>query len=546
MSKMSKAVDTMKEVSELRLDETVTNFMGGDSYKINPLDTLKMIAASSIMGEPSYYRDSKSSKKYCVNSLVSDFVVTPDWFDNKTTDEIFTKAIDKALVYDFLGTLHLAVELRDTYNMRLNPQVIMVRAAVHPYRKKFTSENPGVFGALNQKVMRRADEPLTQITYYLYINGGKKNNIPSILKRSWANRISALTPYEIAKYRNHEVGMIDGVRISHATSEVIDELMSTGKVEVAVDNMTWENLRSAGKSWKEILQTIRVPHMALLRNLRGIFTEIEDIEFCKEVLEQLKGGVLKGKQFPFRYWSALQAIKGSTCNHKPLLTDALEECMDIALANMPKLEGKTMCLSDNSGSAWGSFNSEYGTVTVANIDNLSSVMTACNSDEGYVGKFGDRLKIYPINHRNGVLSQANDVNSSRGSDVGGATEGGIWLFFRDAIKKKEHWDNIFIYSDMQAGHGGLYGTSEHRRQYEKEGFCCNYSHINVFKLIQDYRKKVNPKVNVFCIQTAGYDNVLIPEYAYRTNIMYGWTGKESLFASEMIKQWDELDTKNKV
>ena len=53
MSKMSKAVAEMKEVSELRLDEAVTNFMGGDSYVINPLDTLKMISASSIFGEPS-------------------------------------------------------------------------------------------------------------------------------------------------------------------------------------------------------------------------------------------------------------------------------------------------------------------------------------------------------------------------------------------------------------------------------------------------------------------------------------------------------------
>ena len=68
--------------------------------------------------------------------------------------------------------------------------------------------------------------------------------------------------------------------------------------------------------------------------------------------------------------------------------------------------------------------------------------------------------------------------------------------------------------------------------------------INVFKLIQDYRKKVNPKVNVFSIQTAGYDNVVIPEYAYRTNIMYGWTGREAEFAKAMIDQWDELDNKS--
>ena len=42
--------------------------------------------------------------------------------------------------------------------------------------------------------------------------------------------------------------------------------------------------------------------------------------------------------------------------------------MDIAVDNLPKLKGKTMVLSDNSGSAWGAFTSEYGRCTVAEID----------------------------------------------------------------------------------------------------------------------------------------------------------------------------------
>jgi hypothetical protein len=289
-------------------------------------------------------------------------------------------------------------------------------------------------------------------------------------------------------------------------------------------------------------------HMALLRNIRGVFTEVEDIEFCKKYMQKIKDTVVGSKQFPFRYYSALMAVKSSRCNHQPIIIDALEECMDIALANYPKLKGKTMCLSDNSGSAWGTFNSEYGSVTVANIDNLSSVITAACSDEGYVGKFGDKLIVSPVSKRAGVLNQAEAISQKRSNDVGGSTEGGIWEFFKNAIEKKEHWDNIFIYSDQQAGHGGLYGTSVQAEKYGKLGYSCggNYwsSYINVFKLIQDYRKKVNPKVNVFSIQTAGYNNVVIPEYAYRTNIMYGWTGNEAVFAKAMIDQWDEIENRN--
>ena len=66
-------------------------------------------------------------------------------------------------------------------------------------------------------------------------------------------------------------------------------------------------------------------------------------------------------------------------------------------------------------------------------------------------------------------------------------------------------------------------------------------YIDVVKLIDWYRKEVNPKVNIYCIQTAGYDNVLVPENGYRTNILYGWTGKELVYADCMNKFWDEKD-----
>ena len=179
--------------------------------------------------------------------------------------------------------------------------------------------------------------------------------------------------------------MIDLVRVCHACSPEINELMKTGTVEVAETDQKWETLKASGKTWKEILDTISLGHMALLRNLRGIFTEIDDLDLCKKLMEQLKRGVKNGKQFPFRYKTAMDMIDNSNVNHKQLILDTLEECIDIAAEDMPKLSGKTICLSDNSGSARHTFNSEFGRVTIANIDNLSSVITARNSDEGYVG-----------------------------------------------------------------------------------------------------------------------------------------------------------------
>lgn len=541
MSKMSNATKT-KNVKK------VVNFMGGTSYEINPLDTLKMITASSIFGEPQYYRNGEFSPAtvkdgtYSIHPAFQSYSILDEELEDKTTSQIMENAIDKSLDYDFKETIEWAVTLREEFLMRLNPQVIMVRAAIHPARAEFNKKYPGLFSEINLRVMSRADEPSSQLTYFLFRNG-KKNAIPGVLKRNWSKKISGLNKYQINKYKGTGIGLVDTIRICHAHSEHIDELMKTGSVSVSDTEQKWETLKATGKTWKEILEQIQLGHMALLRNLRGIFTEIDDLELCEKLMKQLKNGVQKGKQFPFRYQKAKKVIENSNVNHKQLILDTLEECMDIACENMPKLKGKTICLSDNSGSAWGAFNSEYGSVRVADIGNLSSVITAKNSDEGYVGVFGDRLKTMPISKRNGILTQAENV-SKLGKGVGGRTENGIWLFFKKAIDEKEHWDNIFIYSDMQAGHGGLYGYGKDEEEYRKRGYATRGHYIDVAKLIEEYRK-INPNVNVYCIQTAGYNNVLVPEYGYRTNIFYGWTGKELLFADAMNHFWDEKSSKKK-
>lgn len=543
MSKMTSSVKNTRAEQKNVKKNAVTNYMGGTSYELNPIETLKIVTASSIFGEPQYYRagefaDAKINDGLvlCDNAFKDYLVLDSSLYSGEKTSDVMERIIDTALDYDFKATLDWAVVLRKEYLMRLNPQVIMVRAAMHPKRTEFTQNHPGKFATINNLVMSRADEPASQLTYYLFKNKSK-NNIPGVLKRSWANRIEKMSPRDVYKYRNSGIGIVDTVRICHANNSTINELMKTGTVAIAEEEKTWETLRANGKSWKDILSTIRIGHMALLRNLRGIFTEVDDFAFCNKLMEELKGGVLKGKQYPFRYKTAYDYVKNSTVHHKQLILDTLEECIDIACDNMPKLKGRTCCLSDNSGSAWGTLNSEYGSVRVAEIDNLSSVITARNSDEGFVGKFGDELHMLPISHRNGVLSSTEDVNTKH--RVGGGTENGIWLFFDKAIKEKEHWDNIFIYSDMQAGHGGLYGkNSNNYKDYRING-----SYIDVAKLIDTYRKTVNPKVNVFCVQTAGYNNVLIPETGYRTSVLYGWTGKELIYADTINKFWDETDQK---
>lgn len=521
MSKFSGYASKTEADYNKHKDEQVVNYMNGISYTTNPLLELEMIAASSIFGEKSFYKKDGVQDK-----------------EANTTTSTFIKACDNALIYDFKGVLELAKKLRYEYNMRLNPALIIIRAVMHEGRKVFNEENKVFMRTCIEEVINIPTDVWNQFELWMFFNGSK-NKLPSILKRAWADKLNSAKKYQLAKYKT-KAKIIDLVRICHANSEDINELMKSGTIEVTDEESTWEKLRSEGKSWTEILEGTYIPHMALLKNLRGIATEVSD-NTLKQVLELLENGVEKGKQFPFRYWSALNAIKTSNpkVSNEGLIEECLNRCLDKAMSNFPKLKGKTICLSDNSGSAWGALTTEYGSVKIAEIDNLSSVMTAINSDEGYVGIFGDKLEIESVNKRDGVLSQLDKIQSKHSHNIGGSTENGIWLFLNEAIKKKIHWDNIFIYSDMQAGHGGLYGLNS--RDYSE--YITRGHYIDVLKLVQEYRRKVNPKVNVFSVQTAGYDNSILPENEYRTSILTGWTGKETLYANVLIDIWNRMENK---
>lgn len=541
MSRLSNEVKTMNK------NKTI-NFMGGLSYTLDPLMTLKMVCASSIFGEAQYYRCDKEESRHMMPKSLSSYLV---FNSTESTRNYMERIIDEALEYDYKATLDFACELRNAYYIRINPQIIMVRAALHPKRKQFNEQYPNYFRMIQEEVMNRADEPSTQFAYYLTLHEGKKNYIPTILKKSWADKLSSLNRYQISKYKNAEVGMINTIRVCHANSPIINELMRTGKIEVDEQQKTWQNLKSEGKTWKEILVSdMYLPHMALLRNLRGIFSELEETKenkvLCQRILLRLLHGVPEGKQFPYRYYVAYNAIKEASIVYKTYVLDALEKCLQASLANLPKLKGKMMILSDNSGSAWGTLTTEYGSVKVAEIGNLSAVLTALSSDEGYVGVFGDDLKIVPILKTRSILDNLEKVNEA-GKQVGYGTENGIWLFLYKSIMNEEHWDHLFIYSDMQAGRGELYCTEEGTKTYNL--FKAKYAlkgmryedHVNVLELVALYRKLVNSKLNVFSVQTAGYDNNILPDYLYRGCLLTGWTGKEVLFANRMIELWNELD-----
>ena len=191
------------------------------------------------------------------------------------------------------------------------------------------------------------------------------------------------------------------------------------------------------------------------------------------------------------------------------------------------------------------FTSKYGKRTIADIGNLSALLTALScTGKGVVGVFGDRLHEYTVDKNRSFLEQYEEI-SEIGESVGGSTENGIWLFFKRAFNNhtKYSYNHFFCYSDMQAGHGGLYGLDpEMQEEYEwGKGRDMAQRYIDVMSLITNYRRTLNPKINVFMVQTAGYNDAIIPQTTYRGAIMTGWTGIEVVYADKLVKLWDEVE-----
>lgn len=504
------------------------NAVGGVSFDIaNPINRLRVAAASSFFGEPKYYAGKPESNNgrfrhsgvhdYLFSVLRGDFEVN-DSSSNMSPQQYMEFAIDKALAFSVEETLKLAVELRNTHYIRTTPQVILVRAANNPAAK-----GTQLIRQYAKDIIKRADEPSVQLAYQL---GQYGKSVPNSLKRAWKDYLESVPEHVLAKYKmeGKDVKTIDVVRFCHASSDAIEKLVYN---KLSLNESTWESYISANGSNKQTWEAAipMMGHMALLRNLRNLnVAGVDDSLY----LDELKGGVLKGKQLPFRYWAAYQ---NNTSNRT---RTTLEQCMDIAVDNLPKLGGKVISLCDNSGSAHGTFQSSYGSVTVSQIANLTGVLTAKVADEGYVGVFGDRLDIQQISKTEGCLKQADKMNTI-GRGIGQGTETGIWLFWDAAIKNKEHYDHVFVYSDMQAGYGQLYANTKVPKEYEFPGTGSHrgYSYISVPALIEKYRAEVNPNVMVYLVQVAGYNDALVPEAFDRTYVMGGWSDAVIKYAVQM-------------
>ena len=457
-------------------DATI-NYMGGKAFIQSPKEELAFSVATTFI-EGSYY-ESK----------------------DKRIDRI-TELIEALAKKDSLFVGKLAYIVRKEWHMR--SAFHLLTALLAKYHK-----GTSLVKNLIVKGVERPDD-LSEIVSVF----GKP--IPNQVKKGIREAFDKFDEYRLAKYKgrgkNFSLADLFNLVKPKPSKEklALYKRLIEGKLKIPE---TWETKLSAGeekkKVWKDLVLGNKIGYMALLRNLRNILKE-RDIETIKEACKQIadKEKVLKSKQLPFRFLSAFKALElkketglvfEKDTDIYNIVKDAIVKAVGYSVGNIPLLKGRTVILTDNSGSmrgdvGGGSLISRMSTVKTSDIGNLFAMLYWLRADNTLVGLFGDKLIIPKLDREKNVFENFNIVDE-KAEQCGAGTETGIFTMFEELIKGKEKVDRIVIFSDMQVGEGCEWYDTGIRRGRDFN------------KLFQRYRE-FSPKTKVYSIDLKGYGNKL--------------------------------------
>lgn len=339
-----------------------------------------------------YVRDQKSELFLLATTSLD---ITADTFYAGGDERVqrFVKLTRKVAVADPQWTAQFLRWLRTSGNIRTAAVVGAVEAA----RAMIEAGVPGGRGIV-ASVLQRPDEPGEMLAYHLQAHG---RPLPMAIKRGIADAVGRLySERALLKYDtpSHAVRFADVIELTHPSTKdpwqdalfkwAIDrrhgrdneipaglsvlaanarlrqnENEGGRRIYTAEDfteaGMTWEDVLSllGSKIDKAVLWEALIPsmgYMALLRNLRNFDEAGVSDKVAATVAARLVDPeqVQRSRQLPMRFLSAYR--------HAPSLrwSYPLECALDMSLANVPMLSGRTLVLVDTSGSMNDTFSKD--------------------------------------------------------------------------------------------------------------------------------------------------------------------------------------------
>lgn len=308
--------------------------------------------------------------------------------------------------------------------------------------------------------------------------------------------------------------------------------------------------------WIKLIETKKIGYFALLRNLRNIIEQApEAVDSAIEMLTNQK--LIKNSLvLPFRFLSAYESIaalgggsitakksifeKGDnnnvpTANVVEKVLKAIDDAAKLSVQNIPLFDGKTVILSDNSGSMTGDGggHSKLSTITErksSDVANLFAVLCWLRSENTAVGLFGDRLIEPTLDRSKGVFDNFKIIDKAK-NQCGPNTEAGIFTMFRKLISEKIIANRIVIFSDCQIGDNcQWYSNSERANDFDK--------------LFQEYRK-INPDFMCYSIDLKGYSTTVfdkgVTKLAGMSEKIFELMAKIETDKHSLVKEIESID-----
>lgn len=410
-----------------------TNIAGGSAYKIDDVrEKLALQVLSSFVSEEKYYGDN--------------------------TDDIIKNMDELCTTLDGIKFLrNLGLYARKEFNMRSISHLIAAKLASVEMNSSITRNYVA-------DVCIRPDDMLEIVSVHKMSNN---NKVASCIKKGIAEAIHKFDEYQLSKYRGKKKSLKikDLINIAHPIprnnnesalfKSILEDTITTPMTwEVEISKIKKDDVLGVKAAWEKLIfaknekgmYTLGI--MALIRNLANILKANVSDEAISLVCSRLmdKKTIVNSKQFPFRFYSAYKVINDGFKFDKVTpdvakVLGALEVSIELAIDNMPKFEGKTCLIVDESGSM-NSTMSGKSSVTARELANLFAAICVKMSDDVTVIPFGEVAKVMYLSPRDSIFTNMKKLERS---GVGYAT------YLNEAISLIQdiEFDRIIVFSDFQ-------------------------------------------------------------------------------------------------
>lgn len=467
------ATSSATKASRAERPDTV-NASGGEAHTQSPKLALASLVLTSMLSSRS--TESAEGDMHKARALVA--------------------ALDKA--GDLRFAAQAALYARKVHGLRSIAHVVAGEIAhtkgAHPWKKAF-------FAA----IVNRVDDAAEILAYYIatYLQGPVKWTLPNALRRGIAKALLRFDAYQLAKYQGNgkALSLVDVVNLCHPKAPVGHPLHDLMKGTLKAAD-TWETaLSKAGtaddaaavksQEWARLLAERQLGYLAALRNIRNIIDQAPAsvTALCDLLTDPVQ--VAKARIFPFQFNAAREVVMGLAGAPAQLALKAINQAMNLAVRNVPKLAGQTVVVVDGSGSMGDSENvkSPFGIASL-----FAAIILKTNATADLM-LFSDHAAYVTVDTDDSVLSIQEAINRKR---INGGTD-----FDSIFATLSKSYDRIIILSDMQSW---ITGTTPKA-------------------VLSNYMRLHKAKPFIYAFDLTGSGTMQFPETSTRVCALAGWSDK---------------------